>query len=64
MLEPPRPVTKDSATRTGLVVSALAVMLLARGTETLARWLVDLGMDEGRSAPPPGAIRRRQDRNS
>jgi hypothetical protein len=64
MLEPQRPVTQDSATRTGLVVSALAVMLLARGTETLARWLVDLGMDEARrTAPPPGTIRRRQDRS-
>jgi hypothetical protein len=64
MLEQPRSGTKDSATRTGLVVSALAVMLLARGTETLARWLVDLGMDESqRGAPPPGSIRRRQDRS-
>ena len=36
----------------------------ARGTETLARWLVDLGMDEARrTAPPPGTIRRRQDRS-
>jgi hypothetical protein len=71
MLDRQRPAGTDNTSRTGLVASALAVILVVRGTEKLAQWLIDFssathtalaGEDETRGgAPPPGAIRRRQD---
>src|SRR4051794_845556 len=44
-LEQGRTAGADSQARTGLILSALAVLLVARGSERLARWLIDLDDD-------------------